>query len=254
MSFWSRLRLIFKAKASKQLDKAEDPREMVDYSYERQLELLQQVRKGIAEVTTARKRIELQAQGLQGSADRLHDQAKQALGANREDLAREALGRRATIARELSDLQLQHEQLKGQEDQMIESSRRLEERIRALRTRKETMKATYSAAEARAKVGEAVSGISDEMGDLGLSLQRAEDKIAQMQARAGAVEELMASGALEDLSTPEDRIQSELDKGATQTEVELELAKLKGELGQGQPQSVVEQSQDAQTSEGPPES
>jgi phage shock protein A len=239
MSFWSRLKLIFKAKSSKALDRAEDPREMLDYSYERQVELLQEVRRGIADVTTSRKRIELQAVQLQKSADKLEGQAKQALTQNREDLAREALKRRVAIARELADLQAQHDQLKGQEGKMIDSSRQLEAKILAFRSRKETMKAQYSAAEAQTRVNEAASGINHEMGELGMAVQRAEDKIAQMQARAGALEELMTSGALEDLSGTEDRIQAELDTTADQAEVELELMKLKGELGPGQPQSQI---------------
>lgn len=238
MSFWSRLRLIFRAKASKAIDRAEDPREMLDYSYERQLELLQEVRRGIADVTTSRKRIELQAQQLQRSAEKLEGQARQALTQAREDLAKEALTRRVAIAKELDDLRSQHDQLKGQEEKMIASSRQLESRLQAFRSRKETMKASYSAAEAQARVREAAAGISEEMSDLGLAVQRAEDKIAQMQARAGALEELMSSGALEDL-TGGDRIQEQLDRTADQAEVELELMRLKGELESGAPQSSI---------------
>jgi phage shock protein A len=241
MGLWQRIRLIFKAKASKAVDRAEDPREMLDYSYEKQMEMLVEVRRGIADVTTARKRIELQAQQLQRSAEKLEGQAKMALGQNREDLAREALGRRVTIARELSDLQAQHEQLKGQEEKMIQTSRDVEARLQAFRSRKETMKATYSAAEARTRVSEAAAGISDEMGQLGLAVQRAEDKISQMEARAGALEELAASGALESSTGTSDRITAELNRTADQSEVELELLRIKGELGQGSasPQSTV---------------
>jgi phage shock protein A len=257
MGLWSRLKLIFKAKGNKALDRAEDPREMLDYSYQRQLELLQGVRRGAADVATARARIEMQATQLRQTADKLQDQAKMALEQNREDLAREALSRRVAIAKELSDLQIQHEQLKAQEDKMIESSRQVEARLEAFRTRKETMKAQYTAAEARSHVQEAAAGL-EEMGDLGLAVQRAEDKIAQAQARAGALEGLMASGALEDLSQPTDRIQAELDKTATDSEVELELSRLKGELGMGASQSTVTVDPteaggvDAQSTEGSP--
>ena len=74
------------------------------------------------------------------------------------------------------------------------------------------MKASYTAAEAQTKVGEAVSGISDSTRSAGATMQRAQDKIAGMQARAGAIDELLASGALDDLSHPVDDIQKELDK------------------------------------------
>ncbi|MGH3166248.1 MAG: PspA/IM30 family protein, partial [Trebonia sp.] len=94
--------------------------------------------------------------------------------------------------------------------------------------------ATYTAAEAQTRINEAFSGISEEMGDVGLAIQRAEDKTAQMQARAGAIDELLASGALEDhVSGGQDAIQVELDKLSAGGGVEDDLARLKGELGSG---------------------
>jgi phage shock protein A len=234
MGLLRRFSNIFRAKANKALDRVEDPREALDLSYERQLEMLQKMRRGVADVATSRKRIELQAQQLQTSAAKLEDQARQAVAQNREDLAREALTRRQGLATELASLQGQHDQLRAEEAKLVEASRRLETKVQTFRTRKETIKANYTAAEAQTRVGEAISGISEEMGDVGLAVQRAEDKVSQMQARAGALDELMASGAIEDLtSTPEDRLQAELDRGAATPAVEAELARIRGELGAG---------------------
>ena len=231
MGLMKRFSYIFKSKASKALDKYEDPRETLDYSYEKQLELLQKMRRSMTDVATSRKRIELQAQQLQTAAAKLEGQAKQAIAQNREDLAREALGRRAGIATQLQDLQTQHDQLKAEEAKLVDASRRLQTKVEAFRTRKETIKATYTAAEAQTKVGEAISGISEEMGDVGMAMSRAEDKVAQMQARSGALDELMASGGLDDLSASGDRLQAELNRSDTDSQVELELSRLKGELG-----------------------
>jgi phage shock protein A len=114
---------------------------------------------------------------------------------------------------------------------LVDASRRLEAKVQTFRTRKETIKATYTAAEAQSKVGEAVSGISEEMGDVGLAMQRAEDKVAQLQARSGALDELMASGALDDLSASSDPLQAELDRTAIGPGVDTELARLRNELG-----------------------
>ncbi len=109
----------------------------------------------------------------------------------------------------------------------------------AFRTRKETIKATYTAAEAQTRINEAFSGISEEMGDVGMAIQRAEDKTAQMQARAGAIDELMASGALDDAIGPRrDDIQSELDMMAASSDVESELSRLKGEITAGAPKQL----------------
>jgi len=231
MGLMKRFSYIFKAKASRQLDRYEDPRETLDYSYEKQLELLQKMRRGVADVATSRKRIELQAQQLQASAGKLEGQARQAVAQNREDLAREALTRREAIATQLQDLQGQHDQLKAEEAKLVDASQRLQAKVESFRTRKETIKATYTAAEAQTKIGEAVSGISEEMGDVGMAMQRAEDKVAQMQARSSAVDELMASGPLDDYAASGDRLQAELDRGAASSGVELELTRIKGELG-----------------------
>lgn len=235
MSVMKRLSGIVQAKANKVLDKAEDPRETLDLSYEKQLEQLQQVRKGVADVATARKRIELQAQQLQASAAKLQDQARQALAQGREDLAREALGRRSVISSQLEGLKTQHDQLVSQEERLVATTQQLQARVEAFRTQKETLKASYTAAQAQTKIGEAVSGISESMSDTGLAMQRAQEKITNMQARAGAVDELLASGALDDLSGSSDPLQAELDKGTRTTQVELELAQLRSETGAGAP-------------------
>ena len=239
MSVMKRLTGIVQAKANKALDRVEDPRETLDLSYEKQIEQLQQVRKGVADVATARKRIELQAKQLQDSATKLQGQARQALGQNREDLAREILGRRAAIATQLEGLKGQHEQLVQQEDRLVATTQQLEARVQAFRTQKETLKASYTAAQAQTKIGEAVSGISESMSDTGLAMQRAQDKIAQMQARAGAVNELLASGALTDLSGSSDPIQAELDKMTASSQVELELSQLKGEIAPAGPAGEI---------------
>ncbi len=235
MSVMKRVSLIFKSKANKALDRMEDPRETLDYSYQRQLEMLQKVRRGVADVATSRKRIELQMNQINQQSNKLEKQARDALSAGREDLAREALSRRASAQGQLNDLQAQYAQLQGEEEKLTLASQRLQTKVDTFRTRKETIKATYTAAEAQTRINEAFSGISEEMGDVGMAIQRAEDKTAQMQARAGAIDELLASGALDDASgAPQDDIQAELDRMGASTSVDSELARLKGELGQAE--------------------
>lgn len=228
---FQRISTIFNTKANKALDKMEDPRETLDYSYERQLELLRKVRRGVADVATSRKRVELQANQLNQQVDKLDQQARRALEIGREDLAREALTRKSGLATQLSDLQAQHAQLQGEEEKLVRASQRLQAKVDAFRTRKETIKATYSAAEAQSRISEAFSGIGEEMGDVGLAIQRAEDKTLQMQARAGAVDELLASGALDDATgVVQDDITRELDQLASTSQVENELAAMKQQL------------------------
>ena len=201
--------------------------------------MLTQVRRGVADVATSRKRVELQMKSLQQNQNKLEGQAKQALGAGREDLAREALGRRAALQSQLTDLENQYSSLQADEEKLTVASQRLQAKVEAFRMQKETIKATYTAAEAQSRIGEAVSGISEEMGDVGMAVQRAQDKTAQMQARAGAIDELMASGALEDITgTPRDDIQAELDSMRGGQNIDLELERLEGELGTGSKQAI----------------
>ncbi|MBV9853977.1 MAG: PspA/IM30 family protein [Streptosporangiaceae bacterium] len=239
MSVMKRVSMIFRAKANKALDRMEDPRETLDYSYQRQLEMLTKVRRGVADVATSRKRVELQMNQLQQEQGRRQEQAMKALGQGREDLAREALQRKAAVQTQLNELQGQYASLQAEEEKLTVASQRLQAKVDAFRTRKETIKATYTAAEAQTRINEAFSGISEEMGDVGMAIQRAEDKTAQMQARAGAIDELLASGALEDqVGGRTDDIQAELDRIGAGSDVELELAKMKGELAAGAPRQI----------------
>jgi phage shock protein A len=231
MGLWQRFTMIFKSKANQALDKAEDPRQTLDYSYEKQLELLQKVRRGVADVATSRKRLELQIAGLDQQSATLESQARQALAAGRDDLAREALTRRSGLHQQIVDLQSQLTGLQAEEERLTSAAQQLQAKVEAFRTRKETLKATYTAAEAQTKISEAFSGLSKELSDVGVAVQRAEDKTAQMQARAGALDELMASGALTDATgSAKDDITLELERLSSTAEVEGELARLRGEL------------------------
>ncbi len=240
MSIMKRMSLIFRAKANKALDRAEDPRETLDYSYQRQLELLTNVRRGVADVATSRKRLELQLAQLDQQAAKLQGQAEKALQMDREDLAREALTRKSAVNGQIDDLRVQHAQLQGEEEKLTNAQQRLQAKVEAFRTRKETIKATYTAAEAQTRINEAMSGIGEEMGDVGMAIQRAEDKTATMQARAGAIDELIASGALDDASSTNagDDISRELAAMSSQSDVELELMRLKGLSAPSTPDAI----------------
>ena len=229
----SRASLIVKSKVSKLLDKAEKPTETLDYSYEKQLELLQNVRRGVADVTTSKKRLQVQVEKLEQDVLKLEGQARQAIAANREDLARRALERKSGIQQELVALDTQVQQLAGQQDRLVEQQKALTARVEQFRSQKEVIKAQYSAAEASARIGEAVTGIGSQMSDMGTALQRAKDKTEEMQARAAAMDELVESGALQDLTSDQNDIDRELAALSSTSQVDTELAKLKAELGEG---------------------
>jgi phage shock protein A len=236
----SRAATVIKAKFSKLLDRAEDPSETLDYSYEQQLQLLQNVKRGIADVVTAKKRLQLQTDQLEQSLVKLDTQARQALGAGREDLARAALERKSAAQQQLQGLDQQVAGLESQQEKLTASEKQLSAKIEAFRSQKEVIKAQYSAAEAQVRIGEAATGIGEQMADTGLAIQRAKDKTEQMQARASAVEELVEAGTLEDFTTGGDQIDRELAQLASSSQVDSELEKMKAELGAGGEKKEIE--------------
>jgi phage shock protein A len=233
MSLFQRAHDILNAKANKALDAAEKPDEMLDLSYEQMLDQITKVRQALVTIAASRKRIELQEQQMQHSVDHLQEQAKTALSLGKEDLAREALSRKATAQAQINGMEAQHEQLAEQEEKLGQTLQALQQRVNTFRTQKEVLKAQYAAASASASVNEDVAGISSTLGDSGAALQRAQDKIATMQARAGALDELLQSGVLEDVGGSTDDIQQELDEAGANADVDHELAALKAEIGPG---------------------
>jgi phage shock protein A len=231
-----RMSTVIKAKISRMLDRAEDPGETLDYGYQKQVEMLQNVKKGIADVVTAKKRLQMQSGKLEQQVVKLDTQARQALAQGNEPLARTALERKTLAQTELQTLDQQVKELEGQQEQLTANEQKLRQKIEQFRTKKEVIKAQYSAAEAQVRIGEAASGVGEEMADLGLAMQRAEDKTEQMRARAGAVEELEAAGTFDDITQlggGEDDIDRQLKELTSGAQVDDELAKMKAELGSG---------------------
>jgi phage shock protein A len=226
MSLFQRAHDIVAAKANKALDSAENPNEMLDYSYEQMLDHITKVRQALVDIAASRKRIELQDQQLQHTVAQLDDQAKAALGQGREDLAREALTRKAAAQQQIDGMQTQHQDLTEQEQKLEQTLSELQQRVNTFRSQKEVMKAQYTAAQASASVNAEAAGISDS----GAALARAQDKIAGMQARAGAMDELLQSGVLEDVGGDTDDIQKELDEVGSAADVDRELAAMKARL------------------------
>jgi phage shock protein A len=245
MGFFSRLANFFRIRASAALDKAEDPGQVMDYSYSKQLEQLQNLKRSIAEVVTNEKRLELQESQVQQQIDRLDQQAVQALQANREDLARMALQRKETLVQQINSFEQQIAQLRAQEEKLITMERTISARVQAFRTQKEMVKAQYGAAQAQVKINEAVTGISQEMSEMNLAMQRAQDKVLSMQARANAMDTLVEEGTLGDqgLLGPgsNDPLERELRQISSQQNVEDQLQAMKQQMQLGGPNAQQHQ-------------
>lgn len=230
MGLLNRMGTVIKAKMSKIIGDVEDPRETLDYSYEKQLDLLQNVKRGVAEVTTSKKRLQLQKEKLLLNVQKLDGQARDAVKADREDLARLALERKTALSSQIAGLDEQIAGLEAEQAKLVAAEQRLSTKVEVFRTKKETIKAQYSAAEAQVKISESVSGISEEMADIGTSIERAENKTDEMKARSAALDELIEQGTLEDVTGGGDKIERELARISDKSSVDSELARLKAEV------------------------
>lgn len=253
MGIISRFFAMIRSRISQLLDGAEDPGTALDYSYQRQLQLLQEVKRGVVEVTTSRRRLDLQAGKLRENVTKLDQQARTALNAGREDLARLALQRKQAAQMQLSDMDSQIATLEGEQQKLQEAEGRLRSKVDSFRTRKETIKAQYSAAEAQVRIGEAATGLSEEMADIGLAIDRAEQKTEQMKARALAIDELVQIGTLDD-HIGGDMLDRELAQLTAGTDIDRELASMKVQLGISKPAApqiaASQQSQPLQLGDG----
>lgn len=231
MGVLSRFSTYIKSVMSSILDRAEDPGMTLDYSYQKQLEQLQNLRRSIADVVTNEKRLELQQAQIEQQMQKLDGQARQALSANREDLARLALERKQGLQEQITTFDQQIQQLKAQQQKFVEMEQRLSTRVESFRTQKEMVKAQYGAAQAQVKIQEAATGISEEMTDVNLAVQRAQDKVLQMQARANAMDELTSSGTLQEIGPgSQDTLDRQLAAISNKSEVEQQLAALKAQM------------------------
>ncbi len=223
--------MLVKQKVNSLLNKFEDPKEALDYSYQKQTELMIKLRRDIANVVAAKKRLEMQKAKLKDNIYKLEQQTRSALEMNREDLARLALERKNMNIQQLLDIERQIADMEKEQVRLEELERRLSAKVEQFKLQKEIIKARYTAAEAEVRIKESVTGISEEMADVGMTIQRAEEKTEQMKAKAMALDELMESGVLTDYTTNKDIIERELQDVMIKDAVEKELERLKKEIG-----------------------
>lgn len=241
MGLFDRMAVVIKAWASQMVGAAEDPRKLMDYSYEKQQEMLQGVRRGIVEVVTSRRQIELQAEKERNNVAKLEEQARRAMGAGREDLARIAIERKQVALSRITDLEAQVGNVEQEQQRLTDAEARLASKIEAFKTQKEVIKAQYNVAEAEVRVGEAVNGLSEEFADVGLAMQRAEEKTEKLRARAAAIHELTEVGTLQAPGSNRDSIDAELDRLSLTSSVDSELAALRRQIsGPEQPKALPE--------------
>ena len=237
----NRISTVIKQKANVLVDKYEDPREALDYSYTKQIELLNKLRRDIAEVVTAKRRLEMQKAKLWDNIRTLDEQARRSLDADREDLAKLALERKNANLLQLQGLDKQISEMLTEQEKLEQTEKRLSTKVEEFKSKKEVIKAQFSAAEAQVRIKENVTGISEEMTDIGMALNKAEEKTEKMKAKSGALDEMIDSGVLTDYTINKDSIEMELEQVTVKSSVDEELAKLKAERQRKKKQMEEEQ-------------
>jgi phage shock protein A len=242
MSLWSRLKLLFATRASSALDRAEDPRQVLDYAYSQQQELLLNLRRGLVDVATSKQQLEQQAARIKAGVPRFEEQARRAVAAGREDLARVALERKRTALTESESLTQQIAEVDADKQRLSAQERALQLRIEQFRTHRDVVSARYSAAEAEVRVKESLAGVSGELAELGMAVGRAEEKAERLQARARAIDSLVDIGALP-APGGGDYVETELQRLTAGSEIDAELDRIKAELGTPQLEAVNKEEQ-----------
>ncbi len=222
---------VVKSKINKLIEKSEDPIEALDHSYEKQLDLIRNVKKGIADLSTAKKGLEQQKMNLCKSIFDIEDQAKGLLEQGNDTLARTVLERKVQTQEQIDSLSQQIKKLAIDQKNLIEKEKTLELKLEDFKARKETMKAQYLAAKAQANIGESLSGIGNNVGNPSDAMRRAEDRTNEMTARTGAIEELTSSGVLNDSIGGPTNIDRELASARNKGRVDKEFEALKRQTG-----------------------
>lgn len=243
MGLFEHLKLVGGMKAENALQKAEDPAQVFNYSYTKQLEQLQQLRQSLVVIVQNEKHIEMLDAQVEAQANRLQDQSLQAMQQGREDLARLALQRKEALLTQVAGYKAQLEQLAAQHQKIELLVQQVEQRISTFGTQKEMVEAQYQAAQAAVRVGEVATGISKESTEMNLAMQRAQDKVLQMQSRATAIDALLDSGTLSDQGLLTGGSATDLDrqlaKITSEHNVEEELAAMRQQISGNPPQGQL---------------
>ena len=231
MSILSRFTAIFQARANAVADQMEDPKASLDYSLTKLEENRRQLSRSLVEVSAAQQRLENQRDQMAAAAEKYSEQARASVEAGRDDLARTALQRKQEAEARQTELEINIANLEQQVTNLKQSQINLDRKITLFRSKKEELKAIYDSSQAQVRVQESLSGISEDLADVGNTIQRAEARIQEMQARADAIDSLVAEGVLTDVLDPEtDEIDRELARVGRSQAVETELARLKEQV------------------------
>jgi phage shock protein A len=233
MTVFSRVVDILRAKTHKILNSLEDPNESLDLSYEKMIAGLQETKVHLADVVAQQKSLERQIEAARQEAANAENDARIALRSDREDLAKAALAHKHSALEKLASVEAAHAGLLPQVQKLIETEKKLEDRIEKFRLQKEVMKISYTAAAAEVQATQAMTGVGSGVANVGETLRRAEDKVSGMRAKADVMQSLTEAGVLVDTLDNRSKEAREIDALLVGSAIASDLAKLKSELAAG---------------------
>jgi phage shock protein A len=231
MSILSRVADLFTAKTHKLLNALEDPNDTLDLSYEKMLSGLQETKAHLADVVAQQKSLERQIAAVDREIAGAEEDAATAVKAERDDLARAALVHRRRALDNRATLEQAIIAIEPQVAKLIDYQQRLHERIEKFRTQKETMKASYAAAQAQVKAQQSLTGIGARLGGVGETYERAEQRMLATRDKADAMDALIEQGIVTDPLDKRNATDRELAALRDKHAVDDDLAALKAQIG-----------------------
>jgi phage shock protein A len=198
MTLWSRLRRIFQQRANAALDRADDPIAAFELAYAAQIRAHEQAKRGIADVLTSEKRLEMEVRSLDANAARAFAAAGEAARLGDDAKARVHLEHEAFVLAQRDRLLNEVDDVRTQRKTLEATTEVLRRRLEAMRTERLALQARYATANATIRATEHVTGLSREMSDVARLIESAREASLGVQARAAALADIAgtATGAL----------------------------------------------------------
>jgi phage shock protein A len=182
MGLWDRVRNVARSRR----DDDDGWSERMDTTVRDQQATLAQLRRALADLSTNRRRVELQLKKLNLQSSQLEAAAAERVGAGDDEGARSALARKVTLEKAVADLADRHATLLADEQRLTATADQVQTQIEDFRIRKDTLVARESAATAKTEMHR----INRDQGAIAGDLDEVERHTREAEATAAAYDEL----------------------------------------------------------------
>ena len=220
MGILTRIFNLFRATTSDLLDKAEDPEKMIKQMISDLEAQKKKAKEQMTEALALQKRLERDTEKEHQEAEKWEQKAILAVQNEKDDLAKEALTRKNEHLRRALDFEKQLEMHQNNADSLKESYQTMEDKIDEIKRKQGLLSVKQKQAEAQEKIYKTIEGLGDTSGIMD-TIERAEEKVENLQARAEAYQEISMESDQESLEKKFKELEHE------SPDMEMELLELK---------------------------